>query len=61
MMEQVTLEHFMDGVKRRNPGQPEFHQAVHEVADTILPFIAANPIYHEMQIPTDPGLYDKGY
>ncbi|MBT6591490.1 MAG: NADP-specific glutamate dehydrogenase [Rhodospirillaceae bacterium] len=50
MTEQLTLEQFMDGVKKRNPGQPEFHQAVHEVVDTLIPYIEANPIYHKMQI-----------
>ena len=24
-----VLEHFMEGLKRRNPGEHEFHQAVH--------------------------------
>ena len=36
---------FMRGFKRRNPGQPEFHQAVCEVASDIIPFIADKPIY----------------
>lgn len=45
-----TLETFMAGLKRRNPGEPEFHQAVAEVAATILPFIADKPAYREMQI-----------
>ena len=30
--EHVDLETFVHGVERRNPGQPEFVQAVHEVA-----------------------------
>ena len=50
MSENVTLDQFMDGVNKRNPGQPEFLQAVHEVAGTILPYIDANPVYREMQI-----------
>lgn len=44
------LEHFIGGLKRRNPGEHEFHQAVHEVASSILPFIEDKPIYQEMQI-----------
>ncbi|MEC9344902.1 MAG: NADP-specific glutamate dehydrogenase [Pseudomonadota bacterium] len=44
------LQNFMDGLVKRNPGEPEFHQAVMEVAATILPFIARNPVYKEMQI-----------
>jgi len=44
------LQRYMDGVTKRNPGQPEFIQAVYEVASTIFPYIADKPIYHEMQI-----------
>jgi len=44
------LERFLNGVKKRNPGETEFHQAVSEVASTIFPYIADKPIYHKMQI-----------
>lgn len=44
------LERFMHGLKRRNPGENEFHQAVIEVAEDILPFIEDKPIYNEMRI-----------
>lgn len=44
------LAQFLDGVKRRNPGEPEFHQAVHEVAMDVIPFIADKPIYKEKRI-----------
>ncbi len=44
------LERFMDGVKRRNPGEPEFHQAVQEVAMDIVPYIADKPIYKALMI-----------
>jgi glutamate dehydrogenase (NADP+) len=46
----ADLDKFMAGLKRRNPGQPEFHQAVYEVAHTVLPLIEENPIYKEHQI-----------
>ena len=36
---------FMDYVKALNPNEPEFLQAVHEVAETVIPFIEANPKY----------------
>ncbi|MDX1569533.1 MAG: NADP-specific glutamate dehydrogenase [Xanthomonadales bacterium] len=45
-----TLDEFMNGLKRRNPGEPEFHQAVYEVAQHILPFIKDKPEYREAQI-----------
>ncbi len=44
------LRRFMRGLVRRNPGEPEFHQAVHEVAETLAPFILANPRYRQGQI-----------
>ena len=44
------LERFMNGVRRRTPGEREFHQAVSEVAGTIFPYIADKPIYHQQQI-----------
>jgi glutamate dehydrogenase (NADP+) len=46
----VDLAGFMEGVKRRNPGQPEFVQAVQEVAEDIFGFLADKVKYHEAQI-----------
>ena len=45
-----SLDRFIEGVRKRNPGEPEFHQAVYEVAASIIPFIQGKPIYQEMQI-----------
>lgn len=45
-----TLEEFMQGVCRRNPGQPEFQQAVYEVAGSVIPYIADKPDYQEAQV-----------
>ncbi len=47
---QQVLEQFMEGLKRRNPGETEFHQAVHEVATHIIPFIISHPDYRDAQI-----------
>ena len=41
----VYLKRFLNGVKKRNLGEKEFHQAVSEVAGTIFPYIADKPIY----------------
>ena len=49
-MTDVSLESFMAGVKRRNPGETEFHQAVREVAADIIPFEAKNPLFREARI-----------
>ncbi len=39
------IEAFLDLVKERNGNEPEFLQAVHEVAETVIPFIEENPKY----------------
>ena len=46
----VDFAGFMEGVKRRNPHQPEFVQAVQEVAQDIFGFMADKVKYHEAQI-----------
>ena len=48
--DQSTLEQFMQKVKKRNPHEPEFYQAVYEVADAVLPFIEKNPQYKKVAI-----------
>ena len=40
----------METVKKRNPGEPEFHQAVLEVLETLEPVIEAHPEYVEAGI-----------
>ena len=44
------LNRFMNGLVRRNPGQPEFHQAVREVAEHVIPFMLRDHKYREAQI-----------
>ena len=46
----VDLDTFMEGVKKRNPGQEEFVQAVQEVAQDVYSFIEDKEEYHEAQI-----------
>lgn len=48
----TVLDHneFMQGLIKRNPGEVEFHQAVDEVATSVIPFINENPKYIENQI-----------
>jgi glutamate dehydrogenase (NADP+) len=50
MSSSEQLEEFMNGLIRRNPGEPEFHQAVHEVAQHIIPYVEKNPKYEAAQI-----------
>lgn len=44
------LNRFMEGVRRRNPNETEFHQAVQEVAMDIVPYIADKPVYRDLMI-----------
>ncbi|MFP4429130.1 MAG: NADP-specific glutamate dehydrogenase [Desulfovermiculus sp.] len=40
----------MDIVTARDPGQPEFHQAVSEVAESIKPVLDSNPEYRQAKV-----------
>ncbi len=45
-----NIKRFMRGLIKRNPGEPEFHQAVHEVAESLLPFIREHREYRRARI-----------
>ncbi|MBN2603462.1 MAG: NADP-specific glutamate dehydrogenase [Candidatus Thermoplasmatota archaeon] len=45
-----TVKAFMDKVIERNPGEKEFHQAVQEVVESIMPYIEKNPKYKKAKI-----------
>ncbi|HHM21429.1 MAG TPA: NADP-specific glutamate dehydrogenase [Bacteroidetes bacterium] len=38
---------FMANIRKNNPHEPEFHQAVQEWANSVLPYVAAHPRYQE--------------
>jgi glutamate dehydrogenase (NADP+) len=44
------VEQFMAKIKAKNPGEVEFHQAVMEVAESLVPFIEENPKYKHAKI-----------
>jgi glutamate dehydrogenase (NADP+) len=48
-MEEI-INKFLAEVSQRNQNEPEFMQAVTEVAQTVLPYIVANDIYHGKNI-----------
>src|SRR3989338_7575889 len=52
-MKYASVHDFLSHVALRNPGQPEFLQAVTEVMESLWPFIAAHPKYAEQ------GLLDR--
>ena len=45
-----AVESFMERLVARNPGQPEIHQAVREVTETLMPFILERPEYQKARI-----------
>jgi glutamate dehydrogenase (NADP+) len=44
------VDDFMAEIKAKNPGEPEFHQAVQEVAESLELVIEKNPRYREAKI-----------
>ncbi|CAI9429941.1 NADP-specific glutamate dehydrogenase [Candidatus Ornithobacterium hominis] len=44
------LEKFIQKIKENNPNEPEFHQAVEEIAESILPFIEENERYQNKKL-----------
>ncbi len=44
------IEGFMAELVARNPGEPEFHQAVREVVESIAPYITENPQFIDQKI-----------
>jgi glutamate dehydrogenase (NADP+) len=47
---QDKINEFLDLVRKRNGNEPEFMQAVEEVAETVIPYIVNKDIYHGKNI-----------
>ena len=47
---QLETKRFMKGLIERTPGEPEFHQAVQEVVETIMPYVLEHPKYQKARI-----------
>lgn len=45
-----NVQDFLDNVSKRNTNEPEFMQAVHEVAETVIPFIEKNKRYQNKKL-----------
>ncbi len=45
-----AVDHFMKGLIKRNPGEPEFHQAVQEVVESLMPVVLDNERYQQEEI-----------
>ena len=46
----AEVQRFMQGLVQRNPNEPEFHQAVQEVAESLMPFLLEHPKYRDAMI-----------
>ena len=44
------VERFISGLIKRNPHEPEFHQAVHEVVESVMPFVIEHRKYKDASI-----------
>ncbi|MFH1519074.1 MAG: NADP-specific glutamate dehydrogenase [Candidatus Omnitrophota bacterium] len=49
-MSDLKVKQFMEQVIKRNPGEPEFHQAVEEVAESLMPYIEKHKKYQDAKI-----------
>ncbi|MEC7641840.1 MAG: NADP-specific glutamate dehydrogenase [Nitrospinota bacterium] len=49
-MSELKFDDFMKGLIRRNPGETEFHQAVSEVAQSVIPYINEHRQYIDANI-----------
>jgi glutamate dehydrogenase (NADP+) len=45
-----ALNDFMQEVKAKNPGEAEFHQAVEEVVETLMPVVEKQPEYRKAKV-----------
>jgi glutamate dehydrogenase/leucine dehydrogenase len=48
--EPAKVAEFMAHVIAKNPGEKDFHQAVHEVIESVLPVVEATPAYQKARI-----------
>lgn len=46
----TQIKAFMSEIQSKNPNEPEFIQAVYEVAESVIPFIEENPKYKDAKI-----------
>ncbi len=49
-MASAFVDEIMAQVLARNPGEPEFHQAVHEVATSVAPVMDQHPEYRKLRV-----------
>lgn len=47
---EMYVKNFMANLVAKNPHEVEFHQAVHEVVESLAPFLLKNPVYTKLKI-----------
>jgi glutamate dehydrogenase (NADP+) len=47
---ETEIRRFMTGLKKRNPHESEFHQAVREVVESLMPFVLDHQEYRDAQV-----------
>ena len=47
---EVEVERFMADLRAKNPHQPEFQQAVHEVCESVMPLVLDDKRFRERKI-----------
>jgi glutamate dehydrogenase (NADP+) len=47
---QREIDQFMRGLRRRNPGEREFHQAVQEVVESLMPWVLDHRKYYDANV-----------
>jgi glutamate dehydrogenase/leucine dehydrogenase len=45
-----AVESFMADLVAKNPSEPQFHQAVHEVVESVMPIVETTPAYRQAKI-----------
>jgi len=50
MAKKSKVEEFLKRVIEKNPGETEFHQAVHEVVESVMPYLEKNPKYLKAKV-----------
>ncbi|MBI4404533.1 MAG: NADP-specific glutamate dehydrogenase [Deltaproteobacteria bacterium] len=46
----TSVDTFMTQLTKKHPGEPEFHQAVREVIESVMPVVERNPVYRQAKI-----------
>ena len=46
----TAVDDFMEAIVAKNPGEVEFHQAVREVVDSVMPVVESEPAYQKAKI-----------